>query len=94
MASSLFQASAGTPQRTSLPNNRGINQQAIQSVKRMVNTFRAAQNPSAGLQAMARQNPAIGNIMRICGPGGLQNSFYRLCQEQGVNPDDILREIM
>lgn len=72
----------------------GINTHAIQSVKRMVGMFRAAKNPDAALQMMAQQNPDIRNIMQICGPGGLQNSFYQLCREQGVNPDDILREIM
>lgn len=94
MASSLFQTSARDPQQRNLQNSGGINRNAIQSVKRMMSTFRAAKNPNAALQAMAQQNPLIGNIMQVCGPGGLQKSFYRLCQEQGVNPEDVLREIM
>lgn len=65
--------------------------QAIQSAKRMMNTFRTAKNPASALQLMAQQNPQIGGILRLCGPGGLKNSFYQMCQEQGVNPEDVLR---
>ena len=96
MANSLFGNPARTPQgkRQNNATKGGINTNAIQSVKRMVGMYRAAKNPDAALQMMAQQNPAIGDIMRVCAPGGLQNSFYRLCQEQGVNPDDILKQIM
>ncbi len=67
--------------------------QAIQSAKRMMNTFRAAKNPDAALQLMAQKNPQIAGILRLCGPGGLKNSFYQMCQEQGVNPEDVLRQL-
>lgn len=94
MASSLFGGAARAPQRrTPSSAGGGLNTQNIQSVKRMMNMFRAAQNPDAAIQAMAQQNPLIGNIMRVCGPGGLQNSFYRLCQEQGVDPNMVLQQL-
>lgn len=67
--------------------------QAIQSAKRMMNIFRGAKNPEAALQLMAQQNPQIAGILRLCGPGGLKNSFYQMCREQGVNPDDVLRQL-
>ena len=38
--------------------------QAIQSAKRMMNTFRAAKNPDAALQLMAQKNPQIENSVR------------------------------
>ena len=98
MANSLFGSPARAPQWKRQNNARrgrgGINNQALQSVKRMVGMYRAAKNPDAALQMMAQQNPAIGDIMRVCAPGGLQNSFYQLCKEQGVNPDDVLSQIM
>lgn len=93
MPSSLFGSPARAPQGITASNAAGgIDLQAIQSVKRMMNMYRAAQNPDA-LEAMAKQSPLISNILKICGPGGLRNSFYQLCREQGVNPDDVLRQL-
>lgn len=95
MASSLFPSRSRAPAVAPLRANSsgGLNMQAIQSAKRMMNTFRAAKNPGAALQMMAQQNPQIAGILRLCGPGGLKNSFYQMCQEQGVNPEDVLRQL-
>lgn len=73
-----------------MSTNSGINMQAIQSVKRMMGIYQAAKNPVAALEKMAQNNPFIGNIMRICSPNGLQNSFYQLCKEQNVDPNEVL----
>ena len=95
MASSLFPSRSGAPTAAPLSHNPGggLNMEAIQSAKRMMNTFRAAKNPNAALQLMAQKNPQIAGILRLCGPGGLKNSFYQMCREQGVNPEDVLREL-
>lgn len=95
MPSSLFPSRSGAPAAAPLRTNPGggLNMQAIQATKRMMNTFRAAKNPSAALQLMAQQNPQIGGILRLCGPGGLKKSFYQMCREQGVNPDNVLRQL-
>lgn len=71
----------------------GLNQSAIQSVKRMMGMYKAAKNPQAALQMMAQQNPQINGILQLCGPGGLKNSFYQLCREQGVDPEEVLRQL-
>lgn len=70
----------------------GLNQSAIQSVKRMMGMYKAAKNPHA-LQMMVQQNPQINGILQLCGPGGLRNSFYQLCREQGVDPEEVLRQL-
>lgn len=95
MPSSLFPSQSVAPTAVPLRVNPtgGLNMQAIQSAKRMMNTFRGAKNPAAALQLMAQQNPQIAGILRLCGPGGLKNSFYQMCQEQGVNPEDVLRQL-
>lgn len=95
MASSLFPSRSGAPVLGPVRANPtgGLNKQAIQSVKRMMNTFKSAQNQSAALQMMAQQNPQIGGILRLCSPGGLKNSFYQMCREQGVNPEDVIRQL-
>lgn len=71
----------------------GLNQAAIQSVKRMMGMYKAAKNKQASLQMIAQQNPQINGILQICGPGGLRNSFYQLCKEQGVDPEEVLRQL-
>lgn len=95
MPSSLFPSRSVTPAEAPLNPNTGggLNMQAIQSAKRMMNTFRAAKNKDAALNLLAQQNPQIGGILRLCGPGGLKNSFYQMCREQGVNPEDVLRQL-
>lgn len=95
MASSLFPSRSAAAAAPPLRGNPGgkLNMEAIQSAKRMMNTFRAAKNPNAALQLMAQQNPQIAGILRLCGPGGLKNSFCQMCREQGVNPEDVLRQL-
>lgn len=65
---------------------------AIQSIKRMMGMYRAAQNPQAVLQQMAQQNPMVGQIMQMS-RGNLKDTFYQMCQQQGVNPDDVLNQL-
>lgn len=95
MASSLFPSRSGAPAAGPLRARPvgGLNMQAIQSTKRMLNTFRAARNKDAALQLLAQQNPQIAGILQLCGPGGLKNSFYQMCREQGVNPEEVLRQL-
>lgn len=95
MPSSLFPSRSGAPAAAPLRADRAgqLNRPAIQSAKRMMDTFRAAQNKDAAMQLLAQQNPQIAGILRICGPGGLKNSFYQMCQEQGVDPENVLREL-
>ncbi len=95
MASSLFPSRSGAPAAGPLRTSPGggLNIQAIQSVKRMMNTFKRAKNPDAAMQMLAQQNPQIAGILRLCGPGGLKNGFYQMCQEQGVDPEEVLRQL-
>lgn len=62
----------------------------IAQIKRMMNMLQTAQNPQAALQQLAQQNPMIANIMQS---GDLKSTFYRMCEEKGVNPDDILNQL-
>lgn len=54
--------------------------------------YKASKNPHA-LQMIAQQNPQINGILQLCGPGGLRNSFYQMCREQGVDPEEVLRQL-
>ncbi len=71
----------------------GINPQAIQQVKRMMNMFRAASNPQQMLMQAAQQNPAIGTVMQMCNGKNPKDVFYEQCKKMGVNPDDIINQL-
>lgn len=71
----------------------GVNPQAIQQVKRMINMFRAASNPQKMLMQAAQQNPAIGTVMQMCSGKNPKDVFYEQCKKMGVNPDDIINQL-
>lgn len=71
----------------------GVNPQAIQQVKRIMNMFRAARNPQQMLMQAAQQNPAIGTVMQMCNGKNPKDVFYEQCQKMGVNPDDIINQL-
>lgn len=69
------------------------NAQAIQSVKRMMNMLRAAQNPQQAFMQAAQNNPALNTVMQMCNGKDPQQVFYAECQRRGVNPEDILSQL-
>lgn len=71
----------------------GINQQAIQQLRRMMATYSMAKNKDAVMQQLAQQNPMVGQIMQLCSGKGLKASFYQMCQEQGVDPQAVLNAL-
>lgn len=71
----------------------GVNTQAIQQVKRMMNMFRTASNPQQMLMQAAQQNPALSTVMQMCNGKNPKDVFYEQCQKMGVNPDDIINQI-
>lgn len=64
----------------------------IQQIKRMMNMFKSIQNPQEAMNQLAKQNPMVANIIQISN-GDLKGTFYKMCQEKGVNPDDILKQL-
>ena len=64
----------------------------LQQIKQMMGMVKSAGNPQAMLAQMMRDNPQmrqVTDIVRQYG-GDPQKAFYGLCQQQGVNPDEIL----
>ena len=70
------------------PTNNGN----IQQIKRMMNMFKSIQNPQEAMNQLAKQNPMVANIIQMSN-GDLKGTFYKMCQEKGVNPDDILKQL-
>lgn len=69
-----------------------VNNGNIQQIKRMMNMLKSVQNPQAAMNALAKQNPMVANIIQMSN-GDLKGTFYKMCQEKGVNPDDIIKQL-
>lgn len=69
------------------PVNNNLNQ-----IKQMMNMVRSAGNPQAMLQSIAQNNPQMKQVMDIVGQSGgdPKAAFYRMAEEKGVNPDQVL----
>lgn len=61
-------------------------------IKNMMNMVKAAQNPQAMMQMMAQQNPKMQQAMNFIqqNGGNAKSAFYKLAEQQGINPDDVL----
>ena len=57
-----------------------------------MDTIKSSNNPQAMLQNMVNQNPQYKQIMDYVRQNGgdPKTAFYKMAQEKGVNPDDIL----
>ena len=60
----------------------------LSQMQNMVNTIRGAQNPQALLQNMVQNNPQINEAIKKYGDP--QTAFYKIAEERGINPDDVL----
>lgn len=68
------------------PNN-------ISQIRNMINLVRNSNNPQVLLNNMMMQNPQMQQVMSYINQNGgnAQQAFYKLAQEKGVNPDEILK---
>jgi hypothetical protein len=64
----------------------------IEQIRNMMNMYQNLRNPQAMLQNLCRQNPMLASVVNASG-GNLKDAFYKLCNQQGVNPDDILNQL-
>ena len=61
-------------------------------VKQMMQMVRTAGNPQAMLQSMAMGNPQLRQALDMIqrSGGDPQKAFYALCEQKGVDPQQIL----
>ena len=71
----------------SQPVNNNLSQ-----IKNMMNMIRSARNPQAMLQAMMQNNPQMRQVMDLISQSGgdPKAAFYKLAQEKGIDPQQIL----
>lgn len=71
----------------------GLNMQAIQQVKQMMNMFRSAGNPQQMLMQAAQQNPQLNNVLKMCSGKNPKDVFYAQCEQMGINPDEVINAL-
>ena len=71
----------------SSPINNNLNQ-----IKQMMNMVKSAGNPQAMLQSMAQSNPQMKQVLNFIGQSGgdPKTAFYKMAEEKGVDPEEIL----
>ena len=72
-------------------NRNAISPQLTQ-IKQMMQIVRGAGNPNAMLQAMLSRNPQYAQAMQLIQQSGgdAQAAFYKLAEQKGVDPNEIL----
>lgn len=71
--------------KSPIPNN-------LTQIKQMMNMVRSAGNPQMMLQSMAQNNPQLKQVLDIIQQSGgdPKAAFYKMAQEKGIDPDQIL----
>lgn len=64
----------------------------LSQIKQMMNMVRSAGNPQAMLQSMVQNNPQMRQVMDIVNQSGgdPKTAFYKMAEEKGVDPDQVL----
>ena len=75
---------------------QALNQTKLAPVKNMINMLRSSGNPQMMLNQMAAQNPQMKQVMDYINQNGgdPQRAFYKMAQERGVDPNEILKQLM
>lgn len=70
-----------------------INPQALQSIKQMMNAFKAMSNPQQALMQMAQQNPQLNSVMQMLNGRNPKDVFMEECQKRGIDPNTIINQL-
>lgn len=66
--------------------------QNLNNIKNMMNMVKSAGNPQAMMQSMIQNNPQMKQVMDIVNNSGgdPKAAFYKMAEEKGVDPEEIL----
>lgn len=64
----------------------------MQPIRQIMQMVRGAGNPQAMLESMASTNPQMRQVMDVIRQSGNdpQKAFYAMCEQKGVDPQQIL----
>ena len=86
---------SANPMLNLLNQSEGLQQRlkSLNQIKDMMNRIRYADNPQALLLQMIQQNPQLQQVMNYINQNGgdPKQAFYKMAEEKGTNPDDILK---
>ena len=74
---------------------QGNNAGGIGQIRQMMQMVRSAGNPQAMLNQMMQSNPQMKQAMDLVNQhgGDPKKAFYSLCEQRGVDPNQILNMI-
>ena len=64
----------------------------INQVRQMINMFKGVNNPQQLLQSMMNNNPQMQSVMKYVNDNGgnPKDAFYKMAQEKGIDPEEII----
>ena len=67
----------------------------LQPIRNMMQMIRGAQNPQAMMNMMVQNNPNLRQAMDLIqkSGGSPEKAFYTLCQQRGIDPQQILNAL-
>lgn len=90
MNNPLLESLRGSQGAANLPTQ---NNPAMNTAVSLYRAYKVAKNPAAALQEMMAKNPALAQLQQLKNGGvNMQQAFYSLCQEQGVDPQSVLTQ--
>ena len=85
----LSRGASPTPAQPAAPSSPDLTQ-----VRSLYQAYRMARNPAAMLSQMAAENPMLSQLRQIqSGGGNMQQAFYALCRQRGIDPQTILTQL-
>ena len=63
------------------------------NTRQLINTLKSARNPKMMLQNMMQSNPQVKQVMQYVQQAGgdPKTAFYKLAEQKGINPNEILQ---
>ena len=64
----------------------------LNQIKQLMNMVKSAKNPQAALQNMMQNNPQMKQVQGLIDQygGDPKTAFYKMAEEKGIDPDQIL----
>ena len=70
--------------------------QTMAPIKNLMNTIRNASNPQIMFQQIVSQDPKLQQVIKYVQDSGgdAKSAFYKMANEQGIDPNTILNQLM
>lgn len=62
----------------------------VQQIKGLMQQLGTLNNPNLVIQKMAQSNPQMQQVLNLCNGRNPKDVFYSMCQQRGIDPEQIL----